>query len=72
MPNTHIKADIVEAIQKKYGYPLKQSSEITETLIEIIKRSLDSAEDVMISGFGKFQIKTKKNAEAATQLRMKI
>ncbi len=28
--------------------------------MEIIKQSLESGEDVMISGFGKFQVKNKK------------
>jgi len=60
MPDTLTKADIVEAIQKENGYSLKRSSEITETLWEIIKQTLESGEDVMISSFGKFQIKTKK------------
>ena len=60
MPNTLTKADIVEAIQKENGYSRKQSSETTALLLEIIKQSLESGEDVMISGFGKFQGKTKK------------
>ncbi len=60
MPNTLTKADIVEAIRIKNGYSLKQSFEITATIMEIIKQSLESAEDVMISGFGKFRVKSKK------------
>ncbi len=60
MANALTKADIIEAIQKENGYSRKQSSEITEILMEIIKQSLESGEDVMISGFGKFQVKTKK------------
>ena len=60
MPDTLTKADIVEAIQKENGYSLKQSSEVTEILLEIIKQSLESGEDVMISGFGKFQVKKKR------------
>ncbi len=60
MANALTKADIIEAIQKENGYSRKQSSEITEILMEIIKQSLESGEDVLISGFGKFQVKTKK------------
>ena len=60
MANALTKADIIEAIQKENGYFRKQSSEITEILMEIIKQSLESGEHVMISGFGKFQVKTKK------------
>ncbi len=60
MPDTLTKTDIVEAIQKENGYSRKQSSEITEILFEIIKQTLESGEDVMISGFGKFKVKNKK------------
>ena len=60
MPNTLTKAEIIEAIQKENGYSRKQSFEVTEILLEIIKQSLESGEDVMISGFGKFQVKTKR------------
>ena len=60
MPNTLTKADIVEAIQRENGYSLKQSTIATEILLEIIKESLELGEDVMISGFGKFQVKTKR------------
>ena len=54
------KAKIVEAVAEQTGYPKKQSSEMIETLLEIIKRTLESGEDVMISGFGKFCVKEKK------------
>jgi len=57
MPNTLTKAEIIEVNQNENGYSRKQSSEITEILLETIKQSLESAEDVMISGFGKFNSK---------------
>ena len=57
---TLTKAHIVQALAEQNGYPNKQSFETIETLLEIIKRTLESAEDVMISGFGKFCIKEKK------------
>ena len=60
MPNTLTKADIIEAIRKENGYSLKQSSEVTSILMEIIKHSLEYGEDVLISGFGKFQVKYKR------------
>ncbi len=60
MPNTLTKADIIEAIRKENGYSRKQSSEVTEILLEIIKQSLETGEDVMITGFGKFQVKDKR------------
>ena len=50
MPNRLTKADIIEAIQMGNGYSRKQSAEVTEILFEIIKRSLEFGEVVMISG----------------------
>jgi len=57
---TLTKAHIVEALAEQNGYPKKQSFDTVETLLEVIKRSLESAEDVMISGFGKLCVKKKK------------
>ena len=56
---TLTKAHIVEAIAEQIGYTKHQSSEMIETLLEIIKRTLESGEDVLVSGFGKFCVKTK-------------
>ena len=53
------KNDIVEQIQIQLGFPKNQSKEITETLLELIKSSLASGEDVLVSGFGKFCVKEK-------------
>jgi integration host factor subunit alpha len=54
------KIQIVESIQNQTGFPKNKSSEIVETLLEIIKRTLSSGEDVLVSGFGKFCAKEKK------------
>jgi len=60
MSKTLTKADIISAIQTANGYSLNKSTGITETLLDIIKQTLESGEDVLISGFGKFQVKDKK------------
>jgi integration host factor subunit alpha len=57
---TLTKAYIVETLAKQNGYPKKQSVQMVETLLELIKRSLEAGEDVLISGFGKFCMKEKK------------
>lgn len=41
------------------GFTKKKSIEIVESLLEIIKKSLEQGEDVMVSGFGKFCVKEK-------------
>ena len=57
---TLTKIQIVESIQNQTGFPKTRSLEIVETLLEIIKRTLASGEDVLVSGFGKFCVKEKK------------
>jgi integration host factor subunit alpha len=52
--------DIVEAVAEQVGFSKKQSVELVETLLELIKRILESGEDVLISGFGKFRVREKK------------
>ncbi|MBT8366519.1 MAG: integration host factor subunit alpha [Deltaproteobacteria bacterium] len=54
------KAHIVDAIADQIGYPKNHSSEIVETLLELIKSSLESGDDVLLSGFGKFCVKEKR------------
>jgi integration host factor subunit alpha len=54
------KVQIVESIHNQIGFTQKRSSELVETLLEIIKKTLTSGEDVLISGFGKFCVKEKK------------
>jgi integration host factor subunit alpha len=53
------KAAIIEEIKKRNGFSKKKSSETIEALLEIIKNTLVSGEDVLISGFGKFCVKQK-------------
>jgi len=53
------KNDIVERLQADLGLPKRKSIEITECLLEQIKASLESGEDVLVSGFGKFCVKDK-------------
>ena len=57
---TLTKAQLVDTIQNDIGLPRKKSSELVETLLEIIKINLENGEDVLISGFGKFCVKAKK------------
>jgi len=57
---TLTKANIVQAVAEQIGFPNNHSSEIVETLLEIIKSALESGEDVLISNFGKFSVKEKR------------
>ncbi|MEJ2041448.1 MAG: integration host factor subunit alpha [Desulfosarcinaceae bacterium] len=57
---TLTKAQIVDLIHEKLPFPKNKSTEVIEGLIEIIKRTLEDGEDVLISGFGKFCVKDKR------------
>jgi len=57
---TLTKSQIIEEVMTKNGFSKKQSSETVEVLLEIMKKTLISGEDVLISGFGKFCVKNKK------------
>lgn len=56
---TLTKANIIEVIPEELGLTRKKSSEVLETLLEIIKKTLGNGEDVLISGFGKFCVNNK-------------
>jgi integration host factor subunit alpha len=53
------KSDIMGSVQNQLDLSHKQSSDLVETLLETIKKTLESGDDVMISGFGKFRVKEK-------------
>ncbi len=53
------KDQIINSIANQIGYPKDYSSEILETVLEIIKKALESGDDVLITGFGKFCVKEK-------------
>ena len=57
---TLTKAQIVEKTAEQNGFPKNQAAKIIEILLELIKTNLESGKDVMISGFGKFCVKEKK------------
>lgn len=53
------KTDIVEDLLK-IGFNRKKSVQMLENLLEIMKKNLANGEDVLISGFGKFCVKEKR------------
>jgi len=52
------KNDIVENVHE-LGFTKKKAVDIIESLLEIIKGTLENNDDVLISGFGKFCVKKK-------------
>ncbi len=59
MSDTLTKAHIINAVIEQNGFTRKESVKTVETILEIIKRTMASGDDVLISGFGKFCIKQK-------------
>ncbi|UCD79113.1 MAG: integration host factor subunit alpha [Desulfobacterales bacterium] len=57
---TLTKAKIVDTVHNELGFPKNRSAELIEILLEQIKNTLGEGEDVLISGFGKFCVKEKK------------
>lgn len=53
------KLTIIEKIAQKNNLLPSEAKATIETLLEIMKKTLESGEDIMISGFGKFQINEK-------------
>ena len=56
---TLTKMDIVEKISETLDLSGAEAKDTVEEMLEIIKFTLASGEDLMISGFGKFQVNKK-------------
>ena len=53
------KERITDTIFNSTDLAKKRSSQVVESLLEAIKKTLETGEDVLISGFGKFSVKEK-------------
>lgn len=53
------KADIVEMVQSRIGFSKKESADMVETVFSIMKDTLETGENLKISGFGSFVVKQK-------------
>ena len=69
---TLTKDHLVSALAEANGYPRNQTVELVETLLELIKSKLSSGEDVLISGFGKFCVKEKRERRGVGDVNIMI
>jgi len=53
------KANLIDSVSREMTFHRSYSTHLVESLLEIIKHTLESGEDVLISGFGKFCVKEK-------------
>ena len=54
------KADLIDSTYNQVGLSKPKSAQVVESLLEIIKKTLENGEDILISGFGKFYVKDKR------------
>jgi len=53
------KDELAESVWNVTGFPKKRCKDLVDSILELIKRALESGEDVLISGFGKFEMREK-------------
>ena len=57
---TLIKIEIVNMLNEHIGIPKVECTRIIESFFDIIKSELDKGNPVMVSGFGKWTVKAKR------------
>ena len=70
------KANLIDSVYDQSDFQKQESTSAVETLLEIIKHKLEMGEDVLISGFGKFCVKDKKerkgrNPQTANDIKLR-
>jgi integration host factor subunit alpha len=53
------KVDLIDSIYNQVGLSKGKSLQAVDSLLEIIKKTLENGEDILVSGFGKFCLKEK-------------
>ena len=56
---TLVKDNLIQSLYDQCGLSKQTSKVLVETVFELIKKALESGDDVLISGFGKFSAKKK-------------
>ena len=57
---TLTKDRIIDSLYKNTDFTKSEAARAFQSLMEIMKQTLESDEDILISGFGKFCVKEKK------------
>jgi len=70
------KEKIIEDIYHNVGLSKAQSRKVVERVFEIVKQTLESGENLLISGFGKFIVREKaarrgRNAQTTEDLQLR-
>ena len=54
------KEEIIGFVNENVQLPKSRAREVVENVLDILKSTLSTGEDVLISGFGKFSVKEKR------------
>ncbi|MCF8031580.1 MAG: integration host factor subunit alpha [Desulfarculaceae bacterium] len=54
------KENIISQVYETTQLPKNRSREVVETALELMKKTLEDGDDLLVSGFGKFMVKDKK------------
>jgi integration host factor subunit alpha len=54
-----VKDDLVQTLRDQSGFSKYQSTALVDRVFELTKKTLESGEDVLITGFGKFSVRRK-------------
>lgn len=57
---TLTKADLVQKVYQNHNLTKAQAAEAVEAFLKIAKNCLKNGDDLLVSGFGKFNVKQKK------------
>ncbi len=55
------KDRIINRVHEEVGLGKSQARRVVETLFEIMKGTLESGDNLLVSGFGKFMVKNKRS-----------
>ena len=53
------RLDLVERLKKAVGLKRNERTRVIESLLEVIKSTLEQGENLLISGFGRFEVQDK-------------
>ena len=53
------KRELVEKLQNVTGFTLKESADLFDSVMQIIKETLERGENIKVSGFGNFEVRIK-------------
>lgn len=70
-----LKAQLVEEVANRCGLTKKSAEEAVNAFIEAITKALKNGEQVLITGFGKFEVRTRqerlgRNPQSGEQLKI--